>query len=204
MRYFPVLTRISKQHRIKHPVSLKQYLRLSPAYCARLANVSVEVKRVDQLVHRRQVLGGVGTVLVGSVAGCSSAGDDGGSDTDGSSDTSEDTETSGSSDTSENSDTGGGSCGPGSTRFDENVEMNTEVTVTGVVTDINTGRQLLLVDDTTARGGVLLLGDAPDVENYSEGDCITATGEIESTVAVQADVKMLVNVGDDRISKESE
>lgn len=152
-------------------------------------------------LKRRSVLCSFGTAVAVSLAGCSGGGDDDNSDSEPDQSTpadESDTATEPNSDSSETASSSG--CGPGNTSFDSSIESGTDVTVTGVITEINTGRQLLLVDDGTAQGGVLLQGDAPNADRFEVGDCITASGQTTSTAAVQADVNLLVYVGDDSIS----
>lgn len=123
---------------------------------------------------RRAVLRYGGVALAGGIAGCSS----------GSGDESPETEQNGGGDsgtTTPTSSTTTGTpgatsgCGPGETTLASSPDPNTEVTVTGAVTGIDTGLQLLYVDDGTASGAILT-GDAANVQDFAEGDCVTVTG----------------------------
>jgi len=130
---------------------------------------------------RRSGLCSVGAIVTGGLAGCS--GDDDG--------------TSNQTDSRPETTSSGSGCGPGSTTFDSSFDVGNDVTVSGVVSDIDTSRQMLFVDDGTALGAVQLLGDAPSVEEFAVDDCITATGQTRSSVLVQeVEVAMVVQVFD--------
>lgn len=138
-------------------------------------------KQSDYLPSRRHVLSCGGFVLLGSLAGCS------GSETDTPAESEENVSDTGAPEQQDGDTTPSPSetedgCGPGETAIDSLPGLNTTVTVTGEITRLDAGANLLYITDGTGTGEIRA-GGRSNAEDYAEGDCVTATGYVTDTTA---------------------
>lgn len=139
------------------------------------------VEKNNYLPSRRQVLSCGGFLVLGSIAGCSSSETDTPAESEENGSDTGTPEQQGGDTTTSAPETEDG-CGPGETAIDSLPGLNTDVTVTGKITRINAEANLVYISDGTGTGEIRA-GGRSNAQDYTEGDCITATGYVTDTTA---------------------